>query len=234
MCPLQGFYTSTGHPCGSTRVAAPAVPGWLCPGARSLRGCWRRQRPAWRQGGRLHCSRPAPLCAGAGARLPRCLAGLALRGAGTRAAQGTRDGVWCCRCRAAGARGPGVPPTAPTVSCARPSLPQNCFFFLSRKSLRLCSGRSRQGCATVLQCPGWVRAGLGDARAAPGRGHRRVQGVRAPCCPRCGRWGVQHPAGLRAGIWVLWDLCSWMCLSFPRLCSSQPAWARGESLLLGG
>lgn len=29
LCPLQGFYTSTGHPCGSTRRAGLAVP--RCP-----------------------------------------------------------------------------------------------------------------------------------------------------------------------------------------------------------
>ncbi|XP_072741399.1 NHS-like protein 3 isoform X1 [Ciconia boyciana] len=62
------------------------------------------------------------------------------------------------------------------------------------------------------------------------------------CGEGAARWGVEGPVpalawhtgsaaprGLRAGIRVLWGLCTRLRLSFPRLCSSQPAWAWGAA-----
>lgn len=167
-------------------VAASSVPGWPCPGGRSHGGGWRRQRPAWRQGGRLHCSRPVSLCAGVGARLSLCLAGLALRGHG-----GHEGDKGCCVVLAVlSSRCPGCrrqPRRFPAL--ALPFL-KIVFIFLGRKSLRLLSG---------VWAGLWHRAavpGLGDARVAPGRGYHRVllvaarQGVKAPCCPKHGMFSI--------------------------------------------
>lgn len=62
LCVLQGFSTGTGDPCGSSRCARLAVP--RCPLTPWLLAEAEAGMAAGREGGRLHCSRPAPLCAG--------------------------------------------------------------------------------------------------------------------------------------------------------------------------
>ena len=246
-CPLQGPCAGTGFPCATTRfpgLAVPPVPARRAAGAGRGRG---------RRGGMARQGGPAPLFGACSFVCRSWSVAASLPGwAGWEGTGDTGDRGWV---RGAGDAEQQVPMSP---GCCRqprrfpvlalPFLSLKLFFsrqeeFEASRQAAACrqeqAGLCRWCCGALAgrcqaqppantQSQSWAPQGAGDGLQGGG------------CEMGCGglhagpgmAYGVSSTWGLGGGICVLWGLCTRLCLSFPCLCSSQPAWAQSESLLL--